>query len=71
MNIKIEREVGGDKPVTKAEKIAEHFGVKPEHLSFFPGRGWFYGILERGAVFVGKSFHEIQCSPNWALKRLP
>jgi len=64
--------------MTKAEKIIEHFGLQPKQLRYFPRKGWYVCHSHRtwhartGSTyyFIGKSFYEIQCSPNWALKRL-
>ena len=51
---------------SKNRKLAKHFGAAVEDFVHRHGSGWYYK-----GKFLGRDFHDVQCSPNWALKKLP
>lgn len=61
--------------VTKiAEKIGEHFSEEPKKFYFRQGsngRGWYYRDSPGHATWLAYTFHRLQCSTLWAMKKLP
>lgn len=51
--------------MTNKQKIAAHFGIDAQDLSFRVGIGWHYKNR-----FLHRSLHEVQCSPGWATKNI-
>ena len=55
--------------MTKQEKIADHFHVPVETIRYVRGQGWWYDGHGR-PILLGRSFYEVQCTPDWALGRI-
>ena len=55
--------------MTKQEQIAARFHLPVETIRYIRGQGWYYD--GRGKpILLGRSFHEIQCTPDWALRKI-
>ena len=57
------------KRASKQQKIADRFNVPLESIKFERGTGWMY-ITDKRLVILGKSFHDVQCTADWALKKI-
>ena len=55
--------------MTKRERIAAHFQVPVETIRYEQGVGWWYNGHGK-PVLLGKSFYEVQSTPDWALRKI-
>lgn len=54
--------------MTKQERIATHFQVPVETIRYEQGIGWWYHDRQnKRQILLGKSFYEVQSTPDWAL----
>lgn len=57
--------------ISASEKIANHFGADKDDFQHRHGAGWYYKGQDGVYRKIGASFFDLQCSANWALKKLP
>lgn len=53
-----------------ASTLAEHFNAEAKDFRYIHGKGWYFKNARGSEHWVGWGLFEIQCSPNWALKKL-
>ena len=55
--------------VSKQAIIAAHFQVPVTTIRYVRGQGWWF-TGRTAPILLGKSFHDVQCSPDWALRTI-